>query len=33
MDDVTGDKKLLTDVHVIESYKKYNQEFFIENQV
>jgi hypothetical protein len=31
MDDVTGDKKLLTDVHVIESYKKYNQEFYIEN--
>jgi hypothetical protein len=31
MDDVTGDKKLLTDVQVIESYKKYNQEFYIEN--
>lgn len=31
MDEVTGDKKQLTEIHYIESYKKYNQEFYIEN--
>ena len=31
MDDVSGDKKALTDVHMIESYKKYNQDFYVEN--
>ena len=29
-DDVNGDKKALTEVHLIESYKKYNQEFYVE---
>ena len=33
MDDVSGDKNQLTEIHLIESYKKYNQEFYIENQV
>ena len=32
-DDVSGDKNQLADVHYIESYKKYNQEFYIDNQV
>ena len=31
MDDVSGDKKALTDVHMIESYKKYNQDFYVES--
>ena len=29
-DDVSGNKKALTEVHMIESYKKYNQEFYVE---
>ena len=33
MDEVTFDKSKLTEVHLIESYKKYNQEFYVENQV
>ena len=31
MDEVTGDKSMLVEVHCIESYKKYNQEFYMEN--
>ena len=30
-DEISGDKSLLSDVHYIESYKKYNQEFYIDN--
>ena len=30
-DDISGDKSQLADVHYIESYKKYNQEFYIDN--
>jgi hypothetical protein len=33
MDEVTNDKEALVEVHMIESYKKYNQEFYMENQV
>ena len=32
MDELTNDKSQLTEVHYIESYKKYNQEFYMENQ-
>jgi len=32
MDEVTNDKDALVEVHMIESYKKYNQEFYMENQ-
>ena len=32
MDDVTNDKSMLVEVHCIESYKKYNQEFYMEQQ-
>ena len=31
LDEVTDDKSALTDIHFIESYKKYNQEFYSEN--
>ena len=31
MDEVSGDKSALTDVHSIESYKKYNQDFYVES--
>ena len=31
MDEVSDDKTALTEVHFIESYKKYNQEFYSEN--
>lgn len=31
MDEMTDDKASLTEVHYIESYKKYNQEFYAEN--
>lgn len=31
MDEVTNDKTQLTEIHLIESYKKYNQEFYIDN--
>jgi len=31
MDEVTGEEAKLVEVHYIESYKKYNQEFFMEN--
>ena len=30
-DEVSNDKSQLTEIHYIESYKKYNQEFYIEN--
>ena len=30
-DEVHNDKTLLTEIHYIESYKKYNQEYYIEN--
>ena len=30
MDEITNDKTQLTEVHYIESYKKYNQEFYME---
>uniref|UniRef100_A0A7S3N1K8 Uncharacterized protein n=1 Tax=Strombidium inclinatum TaxID=197538 RepID=A0A7S3N1K8_9SPIT len=33
MDDVSGEKGQLTEVHYIESYKKYNQEFYVDHQV
>ena len=32
MDEMCGEKSKLTEVHLIESYKKYNQEFFQETQ-
>ena len=32
MDEVTGDKTQLLEVHPIESYKKYNSEFYMEQQ-
>jgi hypothetical protein len=30
-DEVHNDKTALTEIHYIESYKKYNQEYYIEN--
>ena len=32
MDEVLGDKSQLVEVHLIESYKKFNQDSYMENQ-
>ena len=32
MDDVSGDKGQLVEIHLIESYKKFNQDSYMENQ-
>ena len=31
MDDVSGDKGQLVEIHLIESYKKFNQDSYMEN--
>jgi hypothetical protein len=31
MDDVSGDKSQLVEIHLIESYKKFNQDSYMEN--
>ena len=32
MDEVSGDKSQLVEIHLIESYKKFNQDSYLENQ-